>query len=87
MYVPTEFPRSLLWCAQQSERQLRVMTNEDAERADTGALKMMRELVGRLERPASEWLDHEPSGWLRSFAHDLEAFSDQVHAEFFLPGS
>jgi uncharacterized alpha-E superfamily protein len=78
-----EFPRSLLWCAKRSERQLNVMTTENSERADTGALKMMRELVGRLQAPTSDWLDGSPSSWLRSYAGDLEAFSDQVHAEFF----
>jgi len=45
----------------------------------------MRELVDRLEGPTSGWLTgSSPSQWLRTYATDLEAFSDQVHAEFFL---
>ncbi len=82
-----EFPRSLLWCAHRCERQLSVMTTEDSDQPDTGALKMMRELIDRLERPTSDWLTESPSHWLRAFAADLEAFSDQVHAEFFLARS
>ncbi len=82
-----EFPRSLLWCAHRCQRQLSVMTTEDSDQPDTGALKMMRELVDRLERPTSDWLAGSPSRWLRSYAADLEAFSDQVHAEFFLARS
>jgi uncharacterized circularly permuted ATP-grasp superfamily protein/uncharacterized alpha-E superfamily protein len=79
-----EFPRSLLWCVQRSERQLRVMTVENSERADTGALKMMQQLVDRLERPLTDVLSNSPSQWLRSIANDLEVFSDQIHAEFFV---
>jgi hypothetical protein len=44
---------------------------------------MMQQLKDRLDLPLSELLGDSPTVALRAIAADLEAFSDQVHTEFF----
>ena len=77
-----DFPRSVLWGVARCEQYVGVMALEKDDR-DNVALKMIRELRGSLEQPLEELLGAAPSETLRDIAAALEAFSDQIHLDFF----
>jgi uncharacterized alpha-E superfamily protein len=78
-----DFPRILWFCVCWAEHQLGSMAAASGDKTDSGAHKMMQQLKDRLDLPLSELLGDSPTVALRAIAADLEAFSDQVHTEFF----
>jgi uncharacterized alpha-E superfamily protein len=78
-----DFPRSLWFCVCLAECELGSMAAGGGDQTDSGAHKMMQQLKDRLDVPPSSLLGDAPSPALRAIAADLEAVSDQVHAEFF----
>jgi uncharacterized alpha-E superfamily protein len=78
-----DFPRSVWFCVCWAEHQLGSMAAASGDKTDSGAHKMMQQLKDRLDLPLSELLGDSPTVALRAIAADLEAFSDQVHTEFF----
>jgi uncharacterized alpha-E superfamily protein len=77
-----DFPRSVQWGVARCERHVGVMAIENDDR-DNAALKMIRELRTNLEQPLDEMLGSSPSESLSEIAAALEAFSDQLHLDFF----
>ena len=80
-----DFPRSVAWGVARCEQLVAVMAEEIGDR-DIAGLKMMSELRGRIERPLDELLGTAPTLALRDLAAGVEAFSDQIHLDFFGDG-
>lgn len=77
-----ELPRGVAWCVGRCDHYLSTMAREDDDR-DLTSLKMIGEIQDRIASPLDELLGDSPSTALRGLALDIEAFSDQIHTDFF----